>query len=208
VKPVDTSGLERLAHEWEHGAGSQSDRTREFCRRFPAEVAKVRRQVYRQAGLLAVPVNGSAVKGLKAGYFMSRLRDGTLGYLQRRTDDCLQASLASLMQVPAPLVPDLHMERQLASGVDPEEMERGIAATMGCWLDKRGVTIAYHASPPTSARRWIGVVLENDAYSDHCLLMSGRDCLFDPANLLPVKGGPVTAYDVSDIDYGITIERR
>jgi hypothetical protein len=89
---VDTSGLERLAWEFDHGAGSTSHRAREFAKLFPSELAKVRRQVYRQVGLLPVPVGGSAAKGLRGGYFMSRLGDGTLGYLQRRTDDCLQAS--------------------------------------------------------------------------------------------------------------------
>jgi hypothetical protein len=43
---VDMSGVERLAHDWESGAAT----TGEFCKRFPSEVAKVRRQVYRQAG--------------------------------------------------------------------------------------------------------------------------------------------------------------
>jgi hypothetical protein len=40
-------GLERLAQEFDGGALS----TREFCKLFPAELAKVRRQVYRELGL-------------------------------------------------------------------------------------------------------------------------------------------------------------
>jgi hypothetical protein len=209
MSTVDMGGLDRLTNEWEHGTGSMGERTREFCRLFPSELAKVRRQVYRPFGLMPVPVNGSTAKGLKAGYFMTRLRDGTQGYLQRRTDDCLQAAIASCLQIPPHQVPDLQMERQLAAGMDPEEMERGIREKMGRWMDKHGVTVMYHASPPTSERRWIGVVREDDVYSDHCLLMNGRDCLFDAAYLGPrLKDQPATEYDVTEIDYGITIERR
>jgi hypothetical protein len=201
----DISGVERIVDQYENGPGDLSERTRQFCKVFPSELAKVRRQIYRHAGLLPVPVNGSPMKGLKAGYFATRLRDGSLGYLQRRTDDCLQAALASCLQIPAHLVPDLHMEDQLAAGVDPEEMERGIREKMKRWTDKRGVRILYHTWPLTSERRWIGVVTEPGDYSDHCLLMSGRDCLFDPANLMPSRNE--SQYDVADIDYAITIEK-
>jgi len=199
---VDTSGIERLCDQWENGPGSAGERTREFCRLFPSELAKVRRQGYRQLGLLPVPIGGSSHRGLKQGFYMTRLRDGTLGYLQRRTDDCLQAALASALQIPANLVPDLGMEAKMAGGMDPELMERGIRAKMDPFLHKHGVKVRYHATPPTSSRRWIGVVREEDVYSDHCLLMSGPDCLFDPANLLP---SAASSYDVSEVDYGITL---
>jgi hypothetical protein len=47
-------------------------------------------------------------------------------------------------------------------------------------------------------------------YSDHCLLMSGRDCLFDPRDPAPTPGKdpPATDLDPSGIDYGIIIDRR
>jgi hypothetical protein len=205
---VDTSGIERLADDLDHGAGSVSDRARRFCRLYPSEVAKLRRQVRKvhpQVDLQPVPVNGSGPRGLRAGYFATRLRDGSLGYLQRRTDDCLQAAIATCLQIPPHEVPDLHIARQLFAGKDPEEIDRGIARTMGRWEDEHGVTVRYHARPPTSARRWIGVVTETADYDDHCLLLSRRDRLFDPANLLPSV--TVSQYDATDCDYGITIER-
>jgi hypothetical protein len=96
----DISGIERIVAEYENGPGDLNERTRQFCEVFPSELAKVRRQIYRHAGLLPVPMNGSPAKGLKSGYFSTRLRDGSLGYLQRRTDDCLQAAIASCLQVP------------------------------------------------------------------------------------------------------------
>jgi hypothetical protein len=201
-------GLERLAEDFDNGPGTIGERARRFGRAYPGELAKVRRQVYRPAGLLPVPVNGSAQRGLKSGYFAARLRDGSLGYLQRRTDDCLQAALASCAQIPAPLVPDFHIEQQLAAGMDPDEVDGVNLEKLRRWMDKYGVTITVHPSSPTSAKRWIGIVTTDNAYSDHCLLMNGRDCLFDPAEGLPPKGQLVSQYDVADIDYGLTIEKR
>ena len=97
----------------------------------------------------------------------------------------------------------------MAARPDPELLEREIEAKMIRWMEQRGVTVVFHSSPPISERRWIGVVTTGGLYSDHCLLMSGRDCLFDPASLLPPRRDqPVSGYDLADIDYGITIERR
>lgn len=211
MKPVDISrvnmrGLERLFHELDNGAGSRNDRIREFCRRFPSELAALRRQ----AGVRPVAVNGSTNRGLKMGYFMTPLRDGTHGYFQRRLDDCLQAAIASCLQVSPHLVPDLQIEKQLCAGKEPEEIERVIAEKMRPWTRKHAVRFTSHSSLPVSERRWIGVVSgDGDGFYDHCLLMDRRECLFDGAALLPSgKGRPVTEYDVTDIEYGLTIKRR
>ena len=73
--------------------------------------------------------------------------------------------------------------------------------------DENGVVIRFHASPPWSARRWIGVIRDPRPISDHCLLMSGGDCLFDGARALPkAHDQPASNRDPADIDYGITIE--
>jgi hypothetical protein len=93
------------------------------------------------------------------------------------------------------------MTSQLAGGTDPEEMDSRNAQIMDAWLEKRGLVLTRHARP-VNDKRWVGVVTSTDAYSDHCLLMNGRDCLHDPASLL----GSLTAsqYNVSEIDYAIT----
>src|SRR5579862_7033844 len=64
-------------------------RIREFFRRHPPALADLRRA----AGVRPVAVRGSAAYGLQLGYFEARLRDGSTGYFQRRTDDCMQAAL-------------------------------------------------------------------------------------------------------------------
>jgi hypothetical protein len=160
-------------------------------------------------GLQAVPIDGDPAKGVELGYFATKLRDGTTGYLQRRTDDCFQAAIASCLQVPAHLVPDWQLDRQLTAGREHEQIERVIWESLKRWTEQQGVTVTFHHTPPTSARRWIGVIETGKDYSDHCLLMSGRDCLFDPSRLLPTrKDKPASAWNPNDVTYGITIERR
>jgi hypothetical protein len=112
---------------------------------------------------------------------MTELRDGTVGFLQRRIDDCLQAAIASCAQISPYLVPDLNMEQQTAAGKDPEEVVSASLAKLGRWMDENGVAIRFHASPPWSARRWIGVIRDPRPLSDHCLLMSGGSaCSMEP----------------------------
>jgi hypothetical protein len=201
------SGLDRVVREFESGDLNPFEQTRKFAREFPPELAKVRRQ----AGMQPVAINGSRSGGLKAGYFQIRLRDGTIGYFQRRTDDCVQAVIASLLQMPPHLVPDLHLDELLAAGRDPEEIDRMIDEQFSRWTGQHGLTIVFHATSPTWAKRWIGMVTTGDPFSDHTMLMGGHDCLFDPAHLLaPRDPGSIALenYTPADIDYGITIERR
>jgi hypothetical protein len=136
------------------------------------------------------------------------LRDGTLGYFQRKTDDCLQAAIASCVQTPPHLVPELRIDEQLMRDRDPEEIELGNNVKMGRWVDQHGVTISRHTALPSAAKRWIGVV-PSDGTSQHCLLMTGRDVLFDCASLtVPGKDEPVSPYSYDDVDYAIVINRQ
>lgn len=228
---IDTSGLERLGDlfsEAQSGiqTGSVEDaliaqeKAERFCIQYPHELANVRRQIAgeqsrgRSVGtmgaLIPVAVNGSRAQGANKGYFKTPLHDGTAGYFQRRSDDCLQAAIASLLQVPPYLVPDLQIDQQRMAGKEPEQINAAVWQKMGPWIEKNAVTIMLHTVVPTSERRWIGVVKgAMGSTTDHCLLMSGRDCLFDVANLVPPgKDEPVSPYGHADIAYGITIERR
>jgi hypothetical protein len=176
----------------------------EWCTRFPGEIAKFRGQL----GMQPVPINGSPKQGLQAGYFQMPLRDGTTGYFQRGTDDCLQASIASCVQVKPHLVPVLHIDQQMMLDKDPEEIELGNNVKMGRWMDQHGVTICRHTALPSAAKRWIGVVPSN-GITQHCLLMTGRDVLFDCASWTqPGKDEPVSSYSYDDVNYAITIDRQ
>jgi hypothetical protein len=170
----------------------------------PGAIAKFRGQ----RGMRPVPINGSPKQGRQAGYFQMSLRDGTTGYFQRGTDDCLQAAIASCVQVKPHLVPVLHIDQQLMLDKDPEEIELGNNVKMGRWMDQHGVTVCRHTALPSSAKRWIGVVQSN-GITQHCLLMTGRDVLFDCASLTqPGKDEPVSPYSYDDVNHAITIDRQ
>jgi hypothetical protein len=144
---------------------------------------------------------------MKIGWFRTQLPDGTPGFFQRRLDDCLKAAIASCAQVPPHSVSDPQLEALIAAGTDPEQIERVADHKLDVWAQQAGVTIRVHATPPRTGR-WIGVVPAADSYNDHCLLMSQRDCLFDPARLFaPSKDEPVSTLDPRDIEYGISLER-
>jgi hypothetical protein len=207
----------RIASELDDGPGEYEERAQLFCARYPTALNEVRRQICSdpvQAKLrLALrlhPVSdnrGLGFRGSGFPFYMTDLRDGTVGFLQRRVDDCYQAAIASCAQISPYLVPDLKMQQQTAAGKDPEEVVNAAFGKLGRWKDENGVAIRFHASPPWSARRWIGVIRDPRPMSDHCLLMSGRDCLFDGARALPTKHDqPASDRDPADIDYGITIE--
>lgn len=218
---VNTNGLQRLLDEVESGDLSPRETMQKFAKEFPRELAKVRGQVairrpgsLRSGSLYPVEVDGSPTRGLKLGYFKTPLRDETVGYFQRRTDDCVQAVIASLLQMPPHLVPDLHVEELRSGGREDEEIDRVVDQAFKQWTDEHGLTLVFHAKPPTWAKRWIAMVPgdnPDDQYSNHTLLMGGHDCLFDPAHLLPPNDpGAVglEGYTLDSIDYGITIERR
>jgi hypothetical protein len=196
----------------------------EYLRRLRRRTANLRSSVWRQAGM--IPISSSSVSGRAArdpigsslarraapgmdGYYATRLRDGTLGYLQRDVADCLRAALASLLQIPMPNVPEMPTNKLLSGEMDAEEFERVAARRLDRWTAERGLTARFHASPRTSGR-WIGVLLSEEwsVLNDHCLLMSGRDCLFDPGTPVPRPLDEPTDQDLADIDYAITVERR
>jgi hypothetical protein len=144
------------------------------------------------------------VYALGEGYFATPVRGVGRGYLQRRADDCLQVSLATLAQIRPQQVPDLGIDRMRMAGIEPEEIERRTTEALEQWQMRNGVWIAIHPTPPWSAKLWIGVVPSTAEYSDHCLLMRGHDVVFDPSQALP---GQEFAFTADEVDYGITIER-
>lgn len=201
-------------------SGSAQDQAREYLTRLPAEMAELRR-AYMVAcrndpgarKLLPVAYKGSIPKGIARGYFKSPLTGGTFGYLQRRPDDCVQAALASYLQVPPYVVPAFDVDRLIAAGKDPEEIERISGGKVGRWLDKNAVTLVSHPTRlPVAAARWIGLLGGKDddpTANAHALLMDGRTVIFDTAWLVPPrKDEPVSQYALDDIEVGFTIERR
>jgi hypothetical protein len=166
----------------------------------------------RQAGqLTAVEIDGSRKRGERLGYFTAPLVDETWGALQRRPDDCLRAGIATFLQTPAHTVPDLRLGELTAAGSDPEQMDRIIGRVTGGWLEKNAITLRAHATKlPVTSKRWVGVVGgEDDESTSHCVLMQGREVIFDTAWLLPLrKNEPLSWNSLDDVSFGLTIERR
>jgi len=205
---VDLSPLHRLVDNMENGDGSEHDRLRQFNSDVPGTLVTLRRRHHRQMGLLPVPINGSVPAGMRAGYYAMRLRDGSLGYVQRRADDCFQAAIASCLQIPMHQVPDVQINRQLDAGKEPEEINRQVDETMSRWLAGQGVQLTLHSGRLPTAGRWIGVVRgpEREEFAnDHCLVMQGRDCLLETSK--PYGDLDLAVhFGYEDVDYGITIE--
>ena len=149
------------------------------------------------------------VASAPSGYFQTRLRDGSLGYYQRRFDDCLQAAIASCLQMPPHRVPDLELLSRLSLGDEFEQVDRLAMTVMDHWFERLGLTFTRHAHLPKTGR-WIGVTHgPPGSFDAHCLLMSGKDVLFDPYiyNVFPPgKDDPPSPLDWDDLDYGITID--
>lgn len=207
IRPADHERFDHLAEKIEYGIPLQREELLELARLVPRELAGIRRGRVggpaKVGALRPVSINGSPKRGANLGYFQTFLRDGTRGYHQRHFGDCMQMAIATCLQIRPDLVPNLHLDRLVCEGRDPEEIDRMYYATMNPWAEGNGLRIVEHAVPPSSERRWIGVVRAPD-YMDHCLVMSRSDFLFDPAG--DVLGNDYA--DPADIDYGITVERR
>lgn len=131
------------------------------------------------------------------------LRDGSTGWAMRRTDDCLAAALATLLQIPLTSVPDAHLDKRLAAGESVEKVDKTAWNQVLTWLAGRGLKLVRHSRQPTHLARWLGVVEHPDPFKAHTLVMEGSRILFDPA----VRPGIRTFYAV-EIDLGYSIEER
>lgn len=111
------------------------------------------------------------------------LADGSTGFFVRapRTDDCLPAALATVLQVPLDLVPDGRIDERLAAGEDPDEVEADIEAELHRWCANRGLRMIAHRRPPTHLRRWIGIIRNpSKRFADHCVVCDRGAIVFDP----------------------------
>jgi hypothetical protein len=196
--------LLNLLHEFQSGKLQTAEDALHWARRYP-KALKMARQA---AGVRPVPMGGSRTWGLSEGYFQTGLRDGTVGYFQRDVDDCARAGVATLLGMRPDLVPYVPADRLRLSGRDPEEIDRMLEAAYAPWIAKNGVRILAHSPPPWTARRWLGVIPGSELLGEHVLVMSGRECLFDPARCLPARADEpaLEGYGVDEIEYGLTIE--
>lgn len=144
-----------------------------------------------------------------------------------RTDDCLQAAIATATQVAVEQVPDLELDRRLDSGGDPEEVSRTSWERIDRWASERGLALMFWERVPVPRRRWIGVVIspntgatvirrgrvsrdyDEPAFNDHCLVMEHERLVFDPScSVRTPPGMQVMGYRPDMIDYGISFDKE
>ena len=143
-----------------------------------------------------------------------RLRDGTIGYYAPgRFDLCYTAAVATCLQVPeayhwhAPYpnvycLPDTKTQERTRRGDPAEQIQRDTWLAWARWCDAWGLQMWLHKPvSPAPTGRWVGIVDSRDPREQHCLVMHGKDVLFNPGappELLK-PGGPW----LSDITWGI-----
>ena len=143
------------------------------------------------------------------------LRDGTIGWYVRvpRADDCWCAAVSSCLQVPIDEIPDPEIDRRLAAGDSPRQINRDAWFEFLSWLSQRGLRMIVHRKVPARRARWLGIVEQPDGiFQDHTLLMSYGELLFDPAvDAAEVFGGRpdrrlVRRFHPKNVTYGLSFQ--
>ncbi len=149
-------------------------------------------------------------------------RDGTeIGYYAdpTRWDDCMRAAIATATQIPIEQVPDPRLHDRWAAGDDPDQISDESWLRIAEWADRRGLQLMLHETVPADRERWIGIcvytpswhelVLAENPFPDHCLIMSYGDIIFDPAAMAVVPSGMrVQTWKPADVTYGLSFDLR
>lgn len=135
------------------------------------------------------------------------LADGTTGYLQRRTDDCWTACVATVLQMPPQQVPDLQLILRKVAGHSEQQIMNDTGQLIERWLRSCHLRLWIH-DVDDSRDRWIGVVnsATGSPMGTHSLVMHHGEVLFDPGVWLPDRPNSRTNRSLASIDYGLSIE--
>jgi hypothetical protein len=149
-----------------------------------------------------------------------------------RTDDCFEAAVATVTQVPIEQVPDPELDLRLWRGEDPEEISDKSWERIQRWASKCGLTLTFHSEVPVGRTRWIGVVVAGHsdraafelrpdgtwaarkdevppAFNDHCLVMAHDRLIFDPSCSVRLPPGmQLMRHSPDQITYGISFDKE
>ena len=128
-----------------------------------------------------------------------------------RTDDCLQAAIATCLQVGIEEVPDPDIDNQLRAGKDPDEIGEAVWSRIAAWAGTRGLALRYWEDVPVARERWIGIVAERDPdappFNDHCIVMDHNRIVFEPmCSVIPPPGTRMVDHDPADISSGLSFD--
>ena len=119
-------------------------------------------------------------------------------------DDCFNAAVATVLQIPLGESFDSRMDRRIRAGEDPDDITVTVEREFERWLSHRGLEMRVHKKVPPAKKRWIGIVSMGFS-RDHCMVMSGDEVLFDPTADL---GTPVQAFGIDEVDFGISFAKK
>src|SRR5690348_12893106 len=90
--------------------------------------------------------------------WLTHFPNGEVGFHmpRERLDCCLQAAIATVLQVSIDEVPDAQLSERIAAGEDPEAIARDACEQLERWARGRGLRILVHRKFPVPRRRWIG----------------------------------------------------
>jgi hypothetical protein len=129
-----------------------------------------------------------------------------------RTDDCMSAAIATVLQHPIEQVPDFRLDERVKAGETAGDINRASWERIARWAAGLGLTLAIHekGDVPLDRARWIGVCPDPEGLrtlGDHCLVMSFDRLVFDPSVSVKCPAGTEHRWwDPSQIDYGISFE--
>jgi hypothetical protein len=121
------------------------------------------------------------------------LPDGQRGWFQRDAADCLAACVATVLQVPIGFVPR-----------PPGRLPQHLAA-MHTWAEQRlRSRLDFHTEAlPTDRAAWVGIEQRGADGWRHCVVMSHRELLFNPATGFELPPG-LSVAPVGPLEFGVT----
>jgi hypothetical protein len=139
------------------------------------------------------------------------LPNGLRGWTVQRSDQCLQAAVATATQTPLDQVPDAHIDERLAAGADDDELAGQVFGDLERWAHGRGLEMLFEELAVPQPGLWIGLVkLRNfgmTLFADHCLVLAGDTIAWDPCAGIPVgRGLRVKIYSRLDITASVVFQ--
>lgn len=143
-----------------------------------------------------------------------------------RLDDCLQAAIATVTQVPIEQVPDLQLDKRSDQGDSRDEVSRTSWKRIEAWAASSHLKLVFWEGKVVPRDRWIGVCSssgESDwvwegrrlvrstraTFTDHCAVMAGDRLHFDPmCSVIPPPGMTNQEFSPDEITYGISFDKE
>jgi hypothetical protein len=116
--------------------------------------------------------------------------------------DCLQAAIATAVQIPYEQVP---VTAPTGAGGQGEWLR--VYSRLWEWSAALGFAMAFHTDPPFSETPWVGVTPRGEDGYRHTIVIANGILYFDPASGFETPDGTEIA-TTREIEYAITFHPR